>query len=83
MHHDHVKLTPAGIIGLANVIVVILQPYGEIKLWPKKFLLVEWVKAAMRSRKKCIDWVDAVSLLGNSATVVQTVLTILRKSLRA
>ncbi len=83
LRRDHVKLTPAGMAKLIGVSEDIIPPYDALKKLPKDFRTTEWARAAKKSWKKGIGWVDAMSVLGNTATVVQAVIPVLFRSISA
>jgi hypothetical protein len=80
---DHVKLTPAGLAKLIASSDGLLTPFEAIKKLPKSLQKAEWVVAANKSWKKGMTWVDAMSVLGNTATIAQAILPAVLVSLGA
>lgn len=74
LRRDHVKLTPAGLAKLLAATDGILSPLEALKKLPKNIQGLEWVANARKSWKKGMSWVDAMSVLGNTATIAQAIL---------
>ena len=79
LRRDHVKLTPSGLAKIVGAAKGLLTPLESLKLLPPELNDTEWVKNAKKLWKKDMGWKEALSLLGNSATIGQVVLpTVLR-----
>lgn len=83
LRRDHVKLTPAGLAKLIASSDGLLTPFEALKTLPKGLQKAEWVVAANKSWKKGMTWVDAIGVLGNTATVAQAILPAVLSSLGA
>lgn len=83
LRRDHVKLTPAGLVKLIGASEGILAPIQALNTLPKELQAAEWVSAAKKTWKKGMGWSEAMSLLGNTASVSQTVIPVLLRSLGA
>lgn len=81
LRRDHVKLTPSGLAKLIGASHGVASPYEALNKLPKELQAVEWVKTAKKTWKKGMGWVEAMGILGNTATVSQTVLSPLLRSL--
>lgn len=83
LRRDHVRLTLAGLVKLIGESDGIVAPLEALNKLPKELQAAEWVKAAKKSWKKSMGWADAMSVLGNTAAVAQTVIPILFRSFGA
>jgi hypothetical protein len=83
LRRDHVKLTPSGLAKLIGASDGILSSYDALNTLPKELQASEWVKTAKKSWKKGMGWVEAMSILGNTASGTQSVIPVLFRSLGA
>lgn len=83
LRRDHIKLTPAGLAKLIGASEGILAPYEALKKLPRELQAAEWVNAAKKSWKRGMGWPEAMSVLGNTASVAQMVIPILFRSFSA
>lgn len=83
LRRDHVKLTTAGLAKLIGASEGIVSPIEALHALPKELRSAEWVKKAGSSWKKGMSWVDAMSVLGNTAAIAQTVIPALMRSFSA
>lgn len=83
LRRDHVKLTPSGLAKLIGASNGVASPYEALNKLPKELQTVEWVKTAKKSWKKGMGWVEAMGILGNTASVAQSVIPPLFRSLGA
>lgn len=74
LRRDHVKLTPAGLAKIVGAAEGIVAPFEALKRLPPDLKDAEWLKAAKKSWNKDMNWSEAMELLGNTATIGQTVL---------
>ena len=74
IRRDQVKLTPAGLVQIIGRSDGIDTPFDAIKKLPPELDDTQWVKTARKTWKKGMAWPDAMVLLGNTATIAQTVL---------
>lgn len=74
LRRDHVKLTPSGLAKLLGASEGILSPYDALNNLPSELQMSEWVQTAKKSWKKGTSWPDALAMLGNTASVAQTVI---------
>jgi len=74
LRRDHVKLTPVGLARIIGAVDGLVSPFDALKRLPPELQDADWVKTAKKSWKKGMGWKEALGLLGNSATVGQTVL---------
>jgi len=81
LRRDHVKLTPAGLAKLLGASEGILSPYDALNNLPSELQTAKWVQTAKKSWKKGTSWPDALAMLGNTASVVQTVIPLLLGSI--
>lgn len=83
LRRDLVKLTPSGLAKLLGVCDGIATPYEALQALPATLKDQAWVIAAKRSWTQSSKWPDVFVLLGNTATVAQTVIPILLKAIGA
>jgi len=83
VRRETVKLTPVGLAKLLGASKGIATPYDALRTLPAELKDEPWVKEAKKSWSKSINWPDAMSVLGNTASVAQTVLPALFRSLSA
>jgi len=74
LRRDHVKLTPAGLTKIIGAAEGLVSPFDALKLLPAELQDTDWVKTSRKSWKKGMGWLEALSLLGNTATIGQAVL---------
>jgi hypothetical protein len=83
LRRDLVKLTPGGLARLLGASEGLKTPYEALSLLPSKLKDEAWVKEAKKSWNKSTNWPDAMSVLGNTASVAQAVIPTLFRSLSA
>lgn len=81
LRKDHVKLTAAGLARLIASTEGLLTPLEALEKLPKNLKRAEWVVVAQKSWKKGMSWVDAMGVLGNTATIAQAILPAISLSL--
>lgn len=74
IRRDQVKLTPAGLVKIIGRSDGIDTPFEAIRKLPPELDGTQWVKTAKKTWKKGMAWPEAMTLLGNTATIAQTVL---------
>lgn len=74
IRRDQVKLTPAGLVKIIGRSDGIDTPFEAIRKLPPELEGIQWVKTARKTWKKGMAWPDAMVLLGNTASIAQTVL---------
>ena len=74
IRRDQVKLTPAGLVKIIGRSDGIDTPFEAIRKLPPELEGIQWVKTAKKTWKKGMAWPDAMTLLGNTASIAQTVL---------
>ena len=77
LRRDHVKLTPNGLAKILGASEGIISPYDAIKKLPFEISDAEWVKEAKKSWKKGMGWSEALGFLSNTASLSQSVISIL------
>lgn len=77
LRRDHVKLTPVGLARIIDATDGLVSPYEAIKALPTEHKDINWVKNAKKLWKKGMSWKEALGLLGNTATIGQTVISVL------
>jgi hypothetical protein len=83
LRRDHVKLTPNGLAKILGSSEGIISPYDAIRELPAELSDAEWAIEAKKSWKKRMGWIEAMGIVGNTASIAQVVLPVLFRSFSA
>ena len=80
IRRDLVKLTPSGLAKILGASDGILTPFKALHRLPEGVKQTTWAKEAIKKWDSSMKWPDALSALGNTATVAQAAIPLLVKA---